>query len=54
MRESEVEDAHRYLRQFEIATASIPRKELLKARLSLRSLRKGLGPRRGIKHSGKP
>jgi transglutaminase-like putative cysteine protease len=54
MHESEVEDAQRYLRQFEIATASIPRKELLKARLSLRSLRKGLGPRRGIKHSGKP
>ena len=53
MDESEVEDANRYLRQFEIATASIPRKELLKARLSLRSLRKGLGSRRGIKHRGK-
>jgi transglutaminase-like putative cysteine protease len=53
MLDSEVEDAHRYLRQFEIATASIPRKELLKARLSLRSLRRGLGARRGIKHSGK-
>ena len=53
MDDSEVEDAHRYLRAFEIATASIPRKELLKARLSLRSLRRGLGPRRGIKHSGK-
>ena len=53
MEDSEVEDAHRYLRAFEIATASIPRKELLKARLSLRSLRRGLGARRGIKHSGK-
>jgi protein-glutamine gamma-glutamyltransferase len=40
-----VETAQSYLRSFETATASVPRKQLLLSRFSLRSVRKGFGLR---------